>query len=244
MPPRFLPHLAALAAAALALVLPSAAVAAPPRPSPGAAPRPEAPGASIRAPDRTPDGLGRGAVRWRWPLDGPPRVGRPFAPPPLPWLPGHRGVDLPAAPGTRVLAPGPGRVAYAGPLAGRGIVVLLHPGGLRTTYLPLTPSVSPGDEVRAGQELGLLAPGTHCPGPCLHWGLLHGPTYLNPLLLLGLGQVRLLPLHLADPTPTSTRPPPGLDPVVPHATRAGHPTAAGPRRPTAPGPPGLTTSGP
>ena len=28
---------------------------------------------------------------------------------------------------------------------------------------------------------------------CLHWGLRHGDVYLDPLALLGLGRVRLLP---------------------------------------------------
>src|SRR5215472_334561 len=31
-----------------------------------------------------------------WPLPGLPRVVRAFEPPPKPWLPGHRGVDLAA----------------------------------------------------------------------------------------------------------------------------------------------------
>ena len=133
---------------------------------------------------------------YAWPLAPPTRVVRAFAPPAEPWLPGHRGVDLAAAPGTVVGAAGAGRVVYAGELAGRGVVSVQHPDGLRTTYEPVTPSVAVGDAVTLGSPLGVLEP-AH-PGcreaACLHWGLRRGDLYLDPLALLGLGRVRLLPV--------------------------------------------------
>jgi murein DD-endopeptidase MepM/ murein hydrolase activator NlpD len=134
--------------------------------------------------------------RWTWPFPGHPRILRVFAPPPQPWLPGHRGVDLAASPGTPVRAAGPGTVAYAGPLAGRGVVTVLHAGGLRTTYLPVRASVRRGQALEPGEAIGTVedVPG-HCPTGCLHWGLLRDRHYLDPLLLLGHGQVRLLPLR-------------------------------------------------
>src|SRR5688572_15884972 len=46
------------------------------------------------------------AAPYRWPLDGTPTVVRRFEPPPGRWLPGHRGVDLAAAPGATVYAAG------------------------------------------------------------------------------------------------------------------------------------------
>ncbi|WP_283134234.1 murein hydrolase activator EnvC family protein [Rhizohabitans arisaemae] len=148
------------------------------------------------------DGVGgapSGAAGWRSPLAGAPRVLRAFAPPDRPWLPGHRGVDLAALPGDPVLAAGPGLVGHAGPLAGRGVVVVHHEGGLRTTYLPVRAEVRHGQEVAGGVPLGTLEdrPG-HCPTACLHWGLRRGVRYLDPLLLLGLGVVRLLPFWDAD----------------------------------------------
>lgn len=132
--------------------------------------------------------------RWDPPLTGRLRVLRGFAPPARPWLAGHRGTDLAAPPGTEVRAAGAGTVGYAGPLAGRGVVTVLHDDGLRTTYLPVTPSVRRGQAVERNQVIGALqdVPG-HCPTGCLHWGLLRGRLYLDPLLLLGRGQVRLLP---------------------------------------------------
>jgi murein DD-endopeptidase MepM/ murein hydrolase activator NlpD len=66
---------------------------------------------------------------------------------------------------------------------------------MRTTYQPLVPAVHTGDEVAAGDRIGTLVSGhPGCPvAACLHWGLRRGHDYLDPLALLGLGQVRLLP---------------------------------------------------
>jgi len=145
-------------------------------------------GSPVRAP-------GTRAGAFVWPVL-PSRVVRPFDPPPQPWLPGHRGVDLAAPPGTVVRAAGAGTVVYAGVLAGRGVVSVAHAGGLRTTYEPVTATVMVGDAVAAGDELGTLESGhAGCPQrACLHWGLRRGALYLDPLALLGLGRVRLLPL--------------------------------------------------
>nr|WP_328822352.1 M23 family metallopeptidase [Micromonospora rubida] len=148
-----------------------------------------APAAAARAQPPAP------AARFRWPLDGVPRPARRFAPPPQPWLPGHRGVDLVAAPGIVVRAAGSGVVLFAGPVAGRPVVTVGHDAGLRTTYEPVRPGVRAGDRVAAGTPLGRLRPGhMGCPeAACLHWGLRRGEEYLDPLALLGLGPVRLLP---------------------------------------------------
>ncbi|HEX6919091.1 MAG TPA: peptidoglycan DD-metalloendopeptidase family protein, partial [Actinomycetes bacterium] len=133
---------------------------------------------------------------WRWPVPGPPSVGRGFDPPSLRWAAGHRGVDLVAPAGSPVTAAGAGRVAFSGPLAGRGVVVVSHPDGTRTTYEPLLPAVSVGDPVSAGDLLGHLAPSAgHClPRSCLHWGRLRGRVYLDPLALVGAARARLLPV--------------------------------------------------
>ena len=126
----------------------------------------------------------------------PPHVVRWFDPPPRPWFAGHRGVDLSAERSAVVRASGAGTVIYAGLIAGRGVVSVAHPGGFRTTYEPVTSALHAGDAVLAGAPLGRLDPGHRgCPaGACLHWGLLQGDRYLDPLALLGLGSVRLLPL--------------------------------------------------
>ncbi|MGZ6816594.1 MAG: M23 family metallopeptidase, partial [Mycobacteriaceae bacterium] len=110
---------------------------------------------------------------YNWPLAGSPRVGRPFQPPLSTYGPGHRGVDLVASTGASVLAAGGGTVIFAGELAGRGVVSVLHANGLQTTYEPVTPQVTQGEVVRRGQVLGELQAGhAGCPeAACLHWGL-------------------------------------------------------------------------
>jgi murein DD-endopeptidase MepM/ murein hydrolase activator NlpD len=132
---------------------------------------------------------------WGWPLAGAPVVARPFDPPPTPYAAGHRGVDLAGMAGQPVLAAGAGVVAFAGMVAGRPVVSVEHPGGLRTTYEPVQPLVAAGQPVARGSPLGLLVGGhAGCPAEaCLHWGLRRGQTYLDPMLLLRPPRVRLLP---------------------------------------------------
>ncbi|MGH4019642.1 MAG: M23 family metallopeptidase [Pseudonocardiaceae bacterium] len=130
-----------------------------------------------------------------WPLPGFPAVVRDFDPPAHRYGPGHRGVDLAGVHGLPVLAAGAGTVVYAGPLAGRGVVSIDHPGGLRTTYEPVLAAVSAGELVARGQRIGTLEAGhPGCTAPaCLHWGLRRGIDYLDPLRLLAPGRLRLLP---------------------------------------------------
>ncbi len=139
--------------------------------------------------------LSLAALAFTWPVS-PPAVVRSFDPPPRPWLAGHRGADLAAAAGATVVAAGPGTVLFAGVVAGRGVVSVAHPGGLRSTYEPVAAAVAPGDAVDAGTPIGTLTAGhPGCPAAaCLHWGLRRGDAYLDPLALLGRGRVRLLPL--------------------------------------------------
>ena len=131
-----------------------------------------------------------------WPLVPRPEVVSRFDPPESRWGSGHRGVDLAGHVGQPVRAAAPGRVTFAGRLAGRGVVVVDH-GGTRTTYEPVTASVAVGDTVQAGATLGRLELfASHCfPRACLHWGLIEGAEhYLDPLTLVGAGPIRLLPL--------------------------------------------------
>ncbi|MEU3982218.1 M23 family metallopeptidase [Streptomyces sp. NPDC026672] len=141
------------------------------------------------------------AVARVWPVGTRPAVVRGWEPPATPYARGHRGVDLAAPPGTPVRAVAAGRVAFAGRVAGRGVVSLTLTGtDLRTTYEPVEASVRRGAEVRAGEVIGTTEPtGGHCGGTCLHWGLLRAETYLDPLSLLPpwlltRGPSRLLPV--------------------------------------------------
>ncbi|MFH9403327.1 murein hydrolase activator EnvC family protein [Streptomyces sp. NPDC017638] len=171
---------------AAALLIPPARADAPP-PAPPEAPGPEVP-----------------ALARAWPVGSRPPVLRGWRPPPTVYGPGHRGVDLAAPPGSPVRAVAPGRVLFAGRVAGRGVVSLeLRGTDLRTTYEPVRASVGKGDEVTAGEVVGTLEAGPHCgPASCVHWGLLRGGTYLDPLSLLppwllNTGPSRLLPVQPA-----------------------------------------------
>ena len=136
-----------------------------------------------------------------WPLQPRPPVIAGFEPPTTRYGRGHRGVDLGGYAGEAVHAALGGRVSFAGPLAGRGVVVVDH-GSTRTTYQPVAVSVHDGDHVTEGAVIGrLLLAGSHCfPRACLHWGFIEGrDQYLDPLTLVGGVTVRLLPLGGALP---------------------------------------------
>ncbi|MGW9428484.1 peptidoglycan DD-metalloendopeptidase family protein [Streptomyces decoyicus] len=179
---------------------------------PRAAPHP---GWPVRA---DPPGAGPPGEDRAWPVGGTTGVGptvvRGWEPPPSPWAAGHRGVDLAAPAGAVVRAAAPGRVAYAGTVAGRGVLTIevSHSGRppLRTTYEPVRPTVRKGERVTAGQPIAVLQRGPfHCRAPCLHWGLRRGKTYLDPLSLLPRsmlrgGPSRLLPVF-GVPVPADGR---------------------------------------
>ncbi|MFD3973081.1 murein hydrolase activator EnvC family protein [Streptomyces cyaneofuscatus] len=215
-----------LAVALLAAALPVASAGARflPAARTGEAPPPTEPDAEAEAPPPTagPDagantgagtdaGAGAGRPTFAeldggpvWPLAGRPAVLRGWEPPVTPYGPGHRGVDLAARPGEAVVAAATGRVSFTGRVAGRGVLVIELAGSgappLRTTYEPVWALVAKGDEVVAGQPVGVLEAGPfHCSGGCLHWGLRRGDTYLDPLsllppALLRRGPSRLLPV--------------------------------------------------
>ncbi|MFF3452393.1 murein hydrolase activator EnvC family protein [Streptomyces sp. NPDC002667] len=166
------------------------------------------------------------AVARLWPVGVRPFVLRDWEPPATAYSRGHRGVDLAAMPGDPVRAVAPGRVSFAGRVGGRGVVSVELSGTgtppLRTTYGPVRASARKGDEVLAGQVLGTLeAADKHCvPASCLHWGLLRGTVYLNPLSLLPArllhtGPSRLLPLDGTGPRSRVGRKPAGLSPGRP-----------------------------
>jgi len=167
------PRAAALAVSALLLVLAPVASAA----TGGSAEVDSAASPGWVPPlDRAPDALG---------------VLAPFDPPLQDWLPGHRGVDLAAAAGEPVLAPAPGVVTFAGPVAGRGVVVVTHDDGLRTSREPVTASAPRGTRVAAGDVVGTVqvpdgvAVASHCADACVHWGVRRGDRYVDPLAMLG-----------------------------------------------------------
>jgi hypothetical protein len=162
--------------------------------------------ASPAPPDTAPvpPGFAGPAARFAWPLPAPHPVLRPFQAPATPYGAGHRGVDLGGSVGEPVFAAGDGLVLYAGALFNCDLISIEHPGGLRTTYTPVVPSVRVGQQVTRRQQIGtLLAARPGCPeevgndgtGPpvFLYWGVHRDRDYLDPLRLVATGEVRLLP---------------------------------------------------
>ncbi|MFZ0142175.1 MAG: peptidoglycan DD-metalloendopeptidase family protein [Aeromicrobium sp.] len=158
--------------------------------------------ASVAAPARGGDGS------WDWPLEDPRNqhsVEATFDPPDTEYSAGHRGIDLPGRVGEPVRAVAPGRVTFAGSVAGVGVVTVDH-GAERSTYQPVDPRVRRGDAVEAGDVVGRLrGDGAHCPTACLHLGRRQGETYLDPLDRLGSES----PVRLVDPDGPVPAPPVG-----------------------------------
>lgn len=133
---------------------------------------------------------------YAWPVVGP--VIRGFEPPPDPYGPGHRGIDIAVPFGTTIVAAQDGTVAFAGWVGGSQFISIDHRDGVRTTYSWISAvSVRKGEVVSRGQPIGLSGQGD--PGsitPHLHFGARIGSTYIDPMLLLEPGLVAGL-IHLA-----------------------------------------------
>lgn len=130
---------------------------------------------------------------WRLPGDGP--VLRPANIPRSPWAAGHRGLDVGLGAGADVASPADGIVRFVGQVAGRGVLVVEHAGGLRSTLEPVAASTTVGTPVAAGAVVGALTtePGHCAPRSCLHWGVRLGSTYIDPATLLTRPRIILLP---------------------------------------------------
>lgn len=208
---------AALVAAALLLAIPAVLLLS-------AAPAPASAAPSLSVPETS-------ATGWVRPVPGP--VLREFEPPASVYGAGHRGVDFAAATGTTVRAAGPGRVEFAGNVAGGLHVTVLHGNGLRTSYSFLgRVDVAKGDVVDAGAVIGVSGARGHDRSPLLHMGLRSGDVYLDPMMLFATrvpaDVVRLIPNE--DPG----------DPAGRSATRVRQPEPPDlPDAPELPGPPRL-----
>lgn len=131
----------------------------------------------------------RAAGTWVWPVSGP--VLRAFDPPLSPYGAGHRGIDIATPIGTAILAPAPGKVAFAGKVGGQLFVTIDHGGGLESTYSWLSSiAVHKGDQVLAG---GVIAASGHGhladPWPHLHMGVKLSDGYVDPMNYLGVMSV-------------------------------------------------------
>lgn len=127
-----------------------------------------------------------GPVRYRPPVQAP--VVDPFRPPDGPYGAGNRGLEYRTTPGTPVRAIGAGAVVFAGQVAGRLVVSIDHPDGLRSSLVGLVSiEVRAGEAVRGGDVVGRAA-------ELLHLGVRRNGRYLDPATLFDVrGPARLVP---------------------------------------------------
>lgn len=107
-----------------------------------------------------------------------------------PYGPGNRGLDYGVRAGSTVRSVGPGRVVFAGWVAGRRFVTVQHPDGLRSSYSYLSRiDVRVGQSVRMSTPLGLTSEE-------FQLGFRRGAIYIDPAPLLGRvirRRIRLVP---------------------------------------------------
>lgn len=103
--------------------------------------------------------------------------------------PGNRGLEYRTVPGTPVRSIGDGTVVFAGLVAGRRVVSIDHPDGLRSSLVGLAViSVRAGRRVARGDVVGSA-------GPTLHLGVRRDGRYLDPATLFTRrGPARLVPV--------------------------------------------------
>ena len=120
-------------------------------------------------------------VSMAWPVRDA-RVTDAFDPPPQPWNPGHRGVDLAVERGSDLLAPADGVIAFSGTVAGKSVVTIRH-GRLTSTFEPARTELPAGSRIGRGDRFATVAGGSdHCGESCVHWGVRAGDErYLDPV---------------------------------------------------------------
>jgi murein DD-endopeptidase MepM/ murein hydrolase activator NlpD len=120
---------------------------------------------------------------WLWPLDRSRQVSRTFVAPATEFGAGHRGIDVPAVAGERLVAPADARVAFAGRVVDRDVVTLDAGDGWVVTFDGATSTLEVNSVVEAGVPVAVVSPTPHC--ACVHLGLRYRGEYVNPLLTWG-----------------------------------------------------------
>ena len=133
------------------------------------------------------------AEAWGWPVSEPHPIVRPYIAPETPYSAGHRGIDIDAGRSAQVYAPTAGIVNFAGTVVDRPVLSIRHPGGLISSYEPVTSTLARGDIVAREQVVGEVQTG-HCVRACLHFGVRLDGNYVSPLnYLSGTPRAVLLP---------------------------------------------------
>jgi len=118
------------------------------------------------------------------------RIGMPYL-----GYPGHYGADYPAATGTPVFSPWPGRVTATYDLPGSNpynstpyrsygrVVKVTHDNGISTLYAHLSDRIASTGRIGAGQQVGTVGMNGNATGPHLHFEAMRGSGRFNPASL-------------------------------------------------------------
>lgn len=142
------------------------------------------PARAATAPVETPGTVKMTVTGWTWPV-ADARIVAAFVAPAHRYGPGHRGIDLAAASGDAISSPSDGVIAFAGSVAGRGVVTIDHGDGFVTTLEPVHATLGIGTVVRAGDTVAFADAGGHAAVGTIHFGVREDGEYINPLLLFG-----------------------------------------------------------
>jgi murein DD-endopeptidase MepM/ murein hydrolase activator NlpD len=97
----------------------------------------------------------------------------------------HRGVDIANKAGTPIYSPWDGKVVRAASSRYSGRFVVVQSGGVRLTFMHLQSfSVSKGDQLRRGDQIGLMGSSGRATGPHVHLEMRYGGKTHDPSLAL------------------------------------------------------------
>ena len=99
----------------------------------------------------------------------------------------HKGIDIGAATGEKVIAAASGEVVVSTYSYSAGNYIMIsHGSQVFTIYMHLSKrTVSEGDEVVKGQKIGEVGSTGVASGPHLHFGIRKNGAYVNPLTYVG-----------------------------------------------------------
>ena len=112
----------------------------------------------------------------------------------------HRGVDVAAPVGTRIVAPAPGRVVSVGWRFGYGLTVELeHSGNISTRYAHCRSAlVRPGDRVNEGDPIATVGESGLTTGPHVHFEVLVRGEQVDPIHFLAASRDSVVEDRIAE----------------------------------------------
>ena len=117
----------------------------------------------------------------------------PFRPPVRIGAPGNRGLEYGSSDNQVVAAAADGYVFFAGPVAGRKVISIMHDDGVRTTYTGLLEIwVVEGMNINQYSAIAIASRG-------FHFGALVDDHYLDPQILIDASVVEAKPRLLPPP---------------------------------------------